>query len=270
MKYWASSVIAFLQLCSVWNVQPILAAKSRKPKSWIERNLAKDDVYAFPNSGVQVKILKKVETMKDSILEEAVDNENSDEDVVDEKEYFYYSGTGEGVKVNYSARLIDGTTIISSQEKVLNEDNTPDAFQEALEAMIEGEIWELYVPSKIANKSLLEHKVDSTKIPKGQALIFTLEFVKFMADDEDSNKISINEFNECDPKSLRGCEEWELTYAKKLNLECDHDYDCLEVEEMELKRWTGNKKTKELDTLNQKRLKILKKLMRDADENDEF
>jgi len=265
MKYWASSVVALLHVVSFWNVQLTLAAKSRKPKSWIEKNLAQDDVYAFPNSGVQVKILKKVDTTEDSIIDEDVENE-----AFSETDYFYYSGTGEGVKVNYSARLIDGSTIISNQEKVLDQDNTPAAFQDALEAMIEGEIWELYVPSIIANKALLEHNIASTKIPKGQALIFTLEFVEFMEDEDGGNKISLNEFDECNPQKLRGCKEWELTYAKKLNLECDHDYDCLEVEELELKKWTGNKKTKELDSLNKKRLQILKKLMLDAHENDEF
>eukprot|EP00560_Eucampia_antarctica_P003156 CAMPEP_0197836154 /NCGR_PEP_ID=MMETSP1437-20131217/28129_1 /TAXON_ID=49252 ORGANISM="Eucampia antarctica, Strain CCMP1452" /NCGR_SAMPLE_ID=MMETSP1437 /ASSEMBLY_ACC=CAM_ASM_001096 /LENGTH=225 /DNA_ID=CAMNT_0043442115 /DNA_START=153 /DNA_END=831 /DNA_ORIENTATION=- len=218
------------------------------------KKVSEDDVYAFPNSGVQVKILKKINR---SIA-------NDDDDEIETEHYSYYSGEGSGVKVNYSAKLVDGSTVISNQELVMNQDNMLAGFEEALEAMMEGEIWELYVPSTIGNRVLSDNNIDST-IPKGQALIFTVELMEIM--DDELSKISIKEFSECNPNKLRGCQDWELTYAKKLNLECDHDYDCLLVEEMELKKWTGNKSTKELDGLNQKRLRILKKLLTDADEH---
>ena len=125
-------------------------------------------------------------------------------------------------------------------------------------AMKEGEIWEVFVPAKMAGKDV--------KVPKGEALIYTLELIS------SDNKQTLKELerNFCDPQTLRGCQEWELTYAKKLYLECDHDYDCLLVEKMELKKWTGNLAKKEMDPKNSQRLFILDQLLKSSDAMDEL
>lgn len=179
---------------------------------------------------------------------------------VEEEDLVYYNGEGD-VQVRYTAKLVDGSVVIPETETTLNNDNMILGLWESLMAMNEGDIWEVFVPGKLAGKDV--------KVPKGEALIYTLELLA-ITNDEDKKTLKELERDFCDPQSLRGCEEWELTYAKKLYLECDHDYDCLMVEKSELKKWTGSKAQKELDEKNAQRLFILDQLLQSSDAMDEL
>jgi len=222
-------------------MQSSLAVKSRRPKSWLQNNLLKDNVYVFPMTGIQVNFIKQATK-------------------VEEEDLVYYNGEGD-VQVRYTAKLVDGSVVIPETETTLNNDNMILGLWESLMAMNEGDIWEVFVPGKLAGKDV--------KVPKGEALIYTLELLA-ITNDEDKKTLKELERDFCDPQSLRGCEEWELTYAKKLYLECDHDYDCLMVEKSELKKWTGSKAQKELDEKNAQRLFILDQLLQSSDAMDEL
>lgn len=241
-----SVVVLVYYLCICCCCRTTLAVKSRKAKSWLQNNLAKDNVYVFPVTGIQVNFLKVAEPTK--------------EDEEEEEDDFYYTGNG-NVEVRYSAKLVDGTIITPETETTLNSDTMIMGLWESLMAMKEGDIWEVFLPGKYAGKDV--------KVPKGEALIYTLELIK-ITNDDDKKTLKELEREFCDPQALRGCEEWELTYAKKLFLECDHDYDCLLVEKNELKKWTGNLSKTELDPKNSQRLFILEQLLKSSDAVDEL
>lgn len=100
-----SVVVLVYYLCICCCCRTTLAVKSRKAKSWLQNNLAKDNVYVFPVTGIQVNFLKVAEPTKED----------------EEEDDFYYTGNG-NVEVRYSAKLVDGTIITPETETTLNSD----------------------------------------------------------------------------------------------------------------------------------------------------
>jgi len=109
---------------------------------------------------------------------------------------------------HYAGTLIDGTEFDSSYKR-----GSPTAFApnqviagwtEAMQLMVEGDKWEMYIPSELA----YGERGSGAKIPGGSALIFQMELIKI-----NGNKIPAAN---CNPKDLTGCNEQEKEYVAKV------------------------------------------------------
>merc|ERR1711939_500423 len=149
---------------------------------WLADNAKKEGVVTLP-SGLQYKILKKGSgahhPTKDSPCE------------------CHYEGT-----------LIDGTEFDSSYKRGEPTTFAPNqvikGWTEAMQLMVEGDKWEMYIPSDMA----YGESGSPPKIPGGSALIFRMEIIKIKGDKKPAIK--------CDPATLDGCDDKEKGFIEKM------------------------------------------------------
>merc|ERR1712159_483389 len=147
---------------------------------YLEENKKKDGVVTLP-SGLQYKVLRKGSgahhPTKDSPCE------------------CHYEGT-----------LIDGTEFDSSYKRGSHTTFAPNqvikGWTEAMQLMVEGDKWEMYIPSELA----YGESGSPPKIPGGSALIFRMEIIKIKGGKVDAIT--------CDPSSLEGCSDKEKAFVE--------------------------------------------------------
>jgi len=222
-----------LLLLSFLAASSVLAGSNKESADWLKENSSKEGVVSLP-SGLQYKIQKsgsgKLHPTVDSPCE------------------CHYKGT-----------LIDGTQFDSSYDRGEPTTFAPNqviaGWTEAMQLMVEGDKWELYIPSDIAYGD----QGSPPKIGGGDALVFTLELLKIKGDKVP--KLT------CNALTLDGCNDKEKAYVQKASKKFD-DADSLEDE---IQRITKTVMTVKSDTLLEwanRRMHILNKLLTSAAEEE--
>ncbi|KAJ1453282.1 hypothetical protein M885DRAFT_524679 [Pelagophyceae sp. CCMP2097] len=110
---------------------------------------------------------------------------------------------------HYAGTLIDGTTFDSSYDRGEPTTFAPNqvikGWTEAMQLMVEGDLWEMYIPSELAYGD----RGSPPKIPGGSALIFAMEILSIDGPTVPANR--------CDVKTQAGCTEKESKYIDKMN-----------------------------------------------------
>uniref|UniRef100_A0A7S3P827 peptidylprolyl isomerase n=1 Tax=Amphora coffeiformis TaxID=265554 RepID=A0A7S3P827_9STRA len=160
---------------------------------------------------------------------------------------------------HYHGTLIDGSTFDSSYDRGSPTTFAPNqvikGWTEAMQLMVEGDKFELYIPSDLAYGD----RGSPPKIPGGSVLVFKIEILEILVDDKTSLPIAVK----CDASTGENCNEKETNYLSKIV------------------SWTDEKKSAELNRLGkldptqvkpelvewiQRRTKILEQLVESSKE----
>ncbi len=168
-------LLTFLGICSASNPESTI---------WLEENSNKEGVVTLP-SGLQYKVLRKGEGES-------------------------HPAPGSHTECHYEGRLINGDIFASSYEQGEPESFAPilsiPGWGEAMELMVEGDKWEIYLPSELA----YGEKGFEPKIKPGDALIFVMEMIEI-----EQEKVPVVK---CNIVSLEECSVKEMTYIEKAKL----------------------------------------------------
>lgn len=209
------------------------AGPNEEGKLFLKENSMKDGVISLP-SGLQYKVLRR----GDGEFHPTVDSTCS---------------------CHYEGRLIDGTVFDSSYARGSPTDFAPNqvikGWTEAMQLMVEGDKWEMYIPSDLAYGD----RGSPPKIGGGDTLVFTMEIIEIKG-----NKVKANR---CDFETKEGCDEKELRYIQKLSQNIEKDSTWLEKMIARLSRMqaSGSMSEKNLSWLN-KRLAILRQVTASSSE----
>lgn len=110
---------------------------------------------------------------------------------------------------HYSGTLIDGTTFDSSYDRGEPSSFAPhqviSGWTEAMQLMVEGDKWEMYIPSELAYGD----RGSPPKIGPGEALVFQMELIEIQGDHV-IDKLT------CVVETLEGCNEKEKKFIEKM------------------------------------------------------
>jgi FKBP-type peptidyl-prolyl cis-trans isomerase FklB len=158
--------------------------------------------------------------------------------------------------------LIDGTEFDSSYSRGSPTTFAPNqvikGWTEAMQLMVEGDKWELYIPSDLA----YGERGSPPKIPGDSALVFTIEMIEIQGEKSIALKCNVSTLDDCDDK-MKG-------YIEKMSKKLGGDKD--EIEE-ELNRLTGiNKKSmkEELRSWFDTRIFLLQQMLMSANAKEEL
>merc|ERR1711959_740765 len=108
---------------------------------------------------------------------------------------------------HYEGTLIDGTEFDSSYKRGSPTTFAPNqvikGWTEAMQLMVEGDKWEMYIPSDLA----YGESGSPPKIPGGSALIFNMEILKINGESKDAER--------CDVETLKGCNDKAKAFIEK-------------------------------------------------------
>jgi len=128
---------------------------------------------------------------------------------------------------HYAGTLIDGTEFDSSYSRGEPTTFAPNqvigGWTEAMQLMVEGDKWELYIPSDLAYGD----RGSPPKIPGDSALVFTIEMIEIKGEKVIALK--------CNPETLEDCDERMTKYITKAKTKFG-DADELEEEIERLKK----------------------------------
>merc|ERR1712216_458673 len=212
----------FASLCCV----AFVSASNSEGLKFLEENKPKDGVVTLP-SGLQYKVLKKGSgahhPTKDSPCE------------------CHYEGT-----------LIDGTEFDSSYKRGEPTTFAPNqvikGWTEAMQLMVEGDKWEMYIPSDLA----YGESGSPPKIPGGSALVFRMEIIKIKG----GKKPAMT----CEPSTLAGCNDKEKAFVEKMK---SKDGEALKKELKRLQGMNGGSMKPELQQWMQRRIVVLTKMTKE-------
>merc|ERR1711934_3728 len=204
----------------------LAAATNEAGTKYLAENKNKEGVITLP-SGLQYKVLNKGSgahhPTKDSPCE------------------CHYEGT-----------LIDGTEFDSSYKRGSPTTFAPNqvikGWTEAMQLMVEGDKWEMYIPSDLA----YGEGGSPPKIPGGSALIFRMDIIKIKGDKVDAIT--------CDPASLEGCNDKEKAFVEKMKAK---DAEALKKELKRLQGMNGGSMKPELQQWMQRRINVLSKMTKE-------
>merc|ERR1719231_1413011 len=201
-------------------------ATNEEGTKFLEENKKKDGVVTLP-SGLQYKVLRK--------------GSGTDHPTVDSSCECHYEGT-----------LIDGTEFDSSYKRGSPTSFAPNqvikGWTEAMQLMVEGDKFELYIPSELA----YGESGSPPKIPGGSALIFRMEIIKIKGNKVDAIT--------CEPSTGDGCNEKEKAFVEKMKAK---DAEALQKELKRLKGMNGSSMKPELQTWMQRRINVLTKMTKE-------
>jgi FKBP-type peptidyl-prolyl cis-trans isomerase FklB len=190
----------------------------------LEANSAKDGVVTLP-SGLQYKVLR-------------------------EGDGEFHPTADSSCSCHYEGTLIDGTEFDSSYRRGSPTSFAPNqvikGWTEAMQLMVEGDKWEMYIPSDLAYGA----RGSPPKIPGGSALIFRMEIIKINGDKVPADR--------CDPVSGKGCDERSKKYITKMEGKSVEDF---KKEIARLNKMKARKMKPELLVWLGKRANILSKLV---------
>jgi len=220
-------------LTLVWLIS---AGSNEKSKKWLEENAKKEGVITLP-SGMQYKVLEKGNGA-------------------------YHPTLDSPCECHYHGTLIDGSVFDSSYDRGSPTTFAPNqviaGWTEAMQMMVEGDKWELYIPSELAYG---DHG-SPPKIGGGDALIFTIEILKIKG----AKKAVMN----CDPETLDGCNDKEKSYIEKAKKKYRGDVDFLTEEIERIQKVTKNLASEDLMEWGDRRVRILKKMVDKLGGEDEL
>ncbi|KNC85209.1 hypothetical protein SARC_02587 [Sphaeroforma arctica JP610] len=220
-------VLAVLAICS----SSVLAGPKEDGIAFLEANKAQEGVIEL-NSGLQYKVLNKGSGL-------------------------HHPTVSSPCMCHYHGTLIDGTVFDSSVDRGTPIKFAPNqviaGWTEAMQLMVEGDKFELYIPSELA----YGERGSGAKIPGGAALVFTIEMLEILGDKVDAWK--------CNVVTKEHCTDRENTYIDKMSAKGIDD------NQKELERVTKINKGKlkpELKNWNSVRIKILEGLATPKSENE--
>merc|ERR1712010_173291 len=203
-----------------------LAGTNEKSLKFLEENKAKDGVITLP-SGLQYKVLRK--------------GSGAFHPLVDSPCECHYKGT-----------LIDGTQFDSSYDRGSPTTFAPNqvikGWTEAMQLMVEGDKWEMYIPSDMA----YGESGSPPKIPGGSALVFRMEIIKIKG----GKKPAMT----CEPSTLAGCNDKEKAFVEKMK---SKDGEALKKELKRLQGMNGGSMKPELQQWMQRRIVVLTKMTKE-------
>ena len=206
---------------------PLAAATDEAGTKWLAEKAKEDGVVTLP-SGLMYKVLRE--------------GDGDSHPTADSSCSCHYAGT-----------LIDGTEFDSSYGRGSPTDFAPNqvikGWTEAMQLMVEGDKWEMYIPSDLA----YGESGSPPKIPGGSALVFQMEIIKI-----NGNKVPASR---CDPANdNKGCSEKEIKYIEKQTKKVAGDKSKITKELGRLTGMKGNKMKDELIGWLNKRIGILQKM----------
>eukprot|EP00591_Stephanopyxis_turris_P010165 CAMPEP_0195514422 /NCGR_PEP_ID=MMETSP0794_2-20130614/5813_1 /TAXON_ID=515487 /ORGANISM="Stephanopyxis turris, Strain CCMP 815" /LENGTH=227 /DNA_ID=CAMNT_0040642665 /DNA_START=118 /DNA_END=801 /DNA_ORIENTATION=- len=203
----------------------VSAGSNEASKKWLAENAVKDGVISL-DSGMQYKILSSGSGA-------------------------YHPTVNSPCECHYHGTLIDGTTFDSSYDRGEPTTFAPNqvikGWTEAMQMMVEGDKWELYIPSELAYGD----NGSPPKINGGDALIFTIEILKINGGKKPAFV--------CDPITHEGCNEKETKFAEKAKTKFE-DVSKLESEIERIQKVTKGLSKEDLVEWAERRVRILKKL----------
>eukprot|EP00549_Striatella_unipunctata_P026144 CAMPEP_0118688862 /NCGR_PEP_ID=MMETSP0800-20121206/9154_1 /TAXON_ID=210618 ORGANISM="Striatella unipunctata, Strain CCMP2910" /NCGR_SAMPLE_ID=MMETSP0800 /ASSEMBLY_ACC=CAM_ASM_000638 /LENGTH=176 /DNA_ID=CAMNT_0006586165 /DNA_START=220 /DNA_END=748 /DNA_ORIENTATION=+ len=160
---------------------------------------------------------------------------------------------------HYEGRLLDGTVFDSSYKRGQPTGFAPNqvipGWTEAMQLMVEGDKWELYIPSELA----YGERGAGSDIPGGATLIFQMEIVEIQGEGVPALNCEID-----NPKD--GCNDKEMAYLQKMKAKTTED------QQKQLNRLQGMKAQKMagdlMDWIN-RRIHILQQLAAAAANDDD-
>mmetsp|Transcript_1954 Transcript_1954/g.2949 ORF Transcript_1954/g.2949 Transcript_1954/m.2949 type:complete len:222 (-) Transcript_1954:92-757(-) len=190
---------------------------------FLEENKNKEGVITLP-SGLQYKVLRE--------------GDGADSPTVSTPCECHYEGT-----------LIDGEKFDSSYDRGSPTTFAPNqvikGWTEAMQLMVEGDKWEMYIPSELA----YGERGSPPKIPGGSVLIFKMEILKIKGEKKPANR--------CKVASLEGCDDKQKTYIEKQK---SKDQASIEKELARLQKMSSGQMKPEQSVWISKRLHILQQL----------
>merc|ERR1719160_323416 len=175
-----------MRVAAILAVLPLLtqAGTNEAGKKFLEENKKKEGVITLP-SGLQYKVLRA--------------GDGADHPTASSPCDCHYEGrtakewpSGDKFDSSYDR----GTPTSFAPNQVIK------GWTEAMQLMVEGDKWEMYIPSDLAYG-------DSGRPPKiggGDVLVFTIEIIKIKGGKTPASR--------CDVKSLEGCNEREAKYVE--------------------------------------------------------
>merc|ERR1719436_2207367 len=194
---------------------------------FLEENASKEGVISLP-SGMQYKVLKA--------------GDGDSHPAADSPCLCHYQGTlinGE----EFDSSIARGTPATFAPNQVIK------GWTEAMQMMVEGDKWELYIPSDLAYGD----RGSPPKIPGGSVLIFTIEILKIKGGKVPASR--------CDPVTKEKCSEKETKWLTKIEKKFGGDLDKLKGEQSRLQGMAGGSMKEKLKSWINKRLNLLAKLI---------
>jgi FKBP-type peptidyl-prolyl cis-trans isomerase len=200
-----STAVNFGAVSAVTNEAGIAFLKENKDKPGV---ISLPPVLHFSRFGLQYKVLKSGEGLVNPLVDA-------------------------DVKVFYEGRLLDGTifnSLLDGEPAVLQPKDFLLGWTRALQQMVVGDKWELYIPCE---EAFGDKGSPPDGIPEGDVVIFTLELVDIFDHDGTKTvlamKCSIDSKAEEDDK----CNEKEREYIAKVQTWYDEDDDLKLTSEFE-------------------------------------
>lgn len=158
-----------------------IAGTHKEGLAFLEANKLKDGVITLP-SGLQYKVLRKGTGA-------------------------FHPTSDSPCECHYAGTLIDGTEFDSSYKRGAPTTFAPNqvikGWTEAMQLMVEGDKWEMYIPSELGYGD----NGSPPKIQGGDPLIFQMEIIKIKGDKKPAST--------CDTKTLTGCNDKEKAFITK-------------------------------------------------------
>merc|ERR1712216_856615 len=215
----------FFALIAVLSLSCALATNEAGTK-YLEENKKKEGVVTLP-SGLQYKVLRK--------------GDGAHHPTVDSPCECHYEGT-----------LINGDEFDSSYKRGEPTTFAPNqvikGWTEAMQLMVEGDKWEMYIPSDLA----YGESGSPPKIPGGSALVFRMEIIKI--------KGGKKPVMTCEPSTLAGCNDKEKAFVEKMK---SKDGEALKKELKRLQGMNGGSMKPELQQWMQRRIVVLTKMTKE-------
>jgi FKBP-type peptidyl-prolyl cis-trans isomerase FklB len=190
----------FLVLLLLASTSSVVRGSNEEGLAFLEENKDKPGVVTLP-SGLQYKVLRSGDGL-------------------------YHPSVSSPCLCHYGGTLIDGTTFDSSYDRGEPTTFAPNqvikGWTEAMQLMVEGDQWELYIPSELA----YGERGSPPKIPGDSVLIFRIEILK-INDDESNLPMAMK----CNVTTKEHCSEKDIAYLEKSQA------------------WTADKTTTELQRL---------------------
>ena len=205
-------------------------ASNAEGLAFLEENAKKEGVVSMP-SGLQFKVVKKGKGI-------------------------YHPLPGTPCSCHYAGTLIDGTPFDSSYDRGEPTTFAPNqvikGWTEAMQMMVEGDLFELYIPSELA----YGENGSPPKIPGGAVLVFKMEILEILTDDKDSLPLAIT----CEAATGNMCNDMEKIYLEKI---ATWDDEKKKKEYARLGKLTLEKNNMTPDNLHwiQRRFKLLQQLV---------
>jgi len=201
----------------------VRGGSNEESKAWLDANSKKAGVITLP-SGLQYKVLK-------------------------EGSGGFHPTIDSSCLCHYEGKLIDGTVFDSSYERGDPTSFAPNqvikGWTEAMQMMVEGDKWEMYIPSELAYGD----RGSPPKIKGGDALIFQMEVIKIEGDKTVASR--------CNVSTLEKCTEKEKAYVAKVK---SFDVDEIDTEVSRIERIMSGSVADTLLTWANLRVRILKEL----------